>query len=213
MWTEKLQGCSLSVDMNAAADTEAIDRLAKGQRGVFSKADLQTLMADPHPASFVRRVNRLIDSGHLRGLSRGWYVAREFDLPTLSQRLAPDSYLSLSTVLARELLIGPRPDRQVTAVKTGVGRTYTGLGCEVVHLHIASHLSFGFQAKDGVRTADAEKAVLDVLYFHLRGRRYPYDIYSDIDYARLDRSRLRSYLVKYRNPRFVSFAAKILELE
>ena len=198
--------------MNFGADGRAIDRVAPSQKGVFSKADLQTLLAEPHPAAFVRRVKRLGESGHLQRFCRGWYVAPDFDLLTLSQRLAPDSYISLGTVLARELLIGPRPERQVIAAKTGKSRTYSSLGYEIVHVHIAAHLSFGFTATEGVRFADAEKAVLDVLYFHLRGRRFPYDIYSDIDFTRLNRDRLREYLGRYRNLKFVAFATRVLEL-
>jgi len=148
----------------------------------------------------------------LRRFCRGFYVTESFDLPTLSQRIAPDSYVSFGTVLARELLIGPRPSRRVEAVKVGKSRTYAGLGYEVVHLHIAPHLAFGYEATDGVQFADTEKAVLDVLYFHLRGRRYPFDIYSGIDFDKLDRVRLDSYLKLYRNPKFVTFARGLLEL-
>lgn len=198
--------------MNYVTDVRAIERVARAQRGVFSKADLQTLFAEPHPAAFARRFRVLETNGVLRRFCRGFYVGEPFDLPTLSQRIAPDSYVSFGTVLARELLIGTRPVRQVVAAKVGKSRSYAGLGYEVVHLHIAPHLAFGDAASDGVRFADAEKAVLDVLYFHLRGRRYPFDIYSDIDFDRLDRRRLKAYLTRYRNPKFVAFTRGVLSL-
>ncbi len=197
--------------MKYAADVRAIRAASSSQRGVFSKADLQTLLGEPHPAGFARRFRALEANGVLRRFCRGFYVAESFDLPTLSQRIAPDSYLSFGTVLARELLIGTRPERQVMAVKTGKSRRYSGLGYEVVQLHVAPHLAFGFAASGGVRFADAEKAVLDVLYFHLRGRRYPFDIYADIDFGKLDRGRLESYLDRYRNPKFVAFVRGVLE--
>lgn len=193
-------------------DARAVERVARAQHGVFTKADLQTLLAVPHPAAFVRRVVALEQDGVLRRFCRGFYVTEVFDLPTLSQRLAPRSYVSFGTVLARELLIGSRPERQLIAAKVGRGRTYVGLGYEIVHLHIAVHLDFGHSAIAGVQFADAEKAVLDVLYYHLRGRRYTFDVYSDIDFARLDRRRLGSYLKRYRNPKFVAFARDVLGL-
>ena len=196
--------------MKYATDVREIERVAGAQRGVFSKADLQTLLGEPHPAAFARRFRALEANDVLRRFCRGFYVTESFDLPTLSQRIAPDSYVSFSTVLARELLIGTRPVRQVVAAKAGKSRRYAGLGYEVVHLHIAPHLAFGNAASDGVRFADGEKAVLDVLYFHLRGRRYPFDIYSDIDLDRLDRGRLDAYLNRYRNPKFVAFARGVL---
>ena len=198
--------------MKYAVDVRAIESAVGAQRGVFSKADLQTLLAEPHPAAFARRFRALEANGVLRRFSRGFYVAESFDLPTLSQRIAPHSYVSFGTVLARELLIGISPVRQVVAAKVGKSRNYAGLGYEVVHLRLAPHLAFGDAASDGVRFADAEKAVLDVLYFHLRGRRYPFDIYSDIDFDRLDRRRLEAYLARYRNPKFVVFARGLLNL-
>ena len=76
---------------------------------------------------------------------------------------------------------------------------------------IAPHLDFGHQPIDGVAWADAEKAILDALYFHLRGRRYVFDIFSDIAFERLEGDRFRAYLKHYRNPQFVAFAKGVLE--
>ncbi len=193
-------------------DAKWVRELAGTQRGVFSKADLQVLMAERHPAAFTRRVAALERAGVLRRFSRGIYVSEGFDLATLSQRLAPDSYVSFGNALARNLVIGTQPKRQLLAAKPGRAHQYRGLGYEIVHVHIAAHLDFGHEIVDGVRWADAEKATLDAFYFHLRGRRYPFDVYSDIDAARLDRARLELYLERYRNPRFVAFARGLLGL-
>lgn len=54
--------------------------------------------------------------------------------------------------------------------------------------------------------------MLDTLYFHLRGQRYVFDPFSDVDTSRLDPGRLRDYLGRYRNPRFVAFARNTLGL-
>ena len=197
--------------MNTAMDDRLIRGLAETQEGVFSKADLQVALEDKHPAAFARRVRALSEIGTLRRFIRGWYVAPEFDLPTLSQRIAPRSYVSFGTALARELLVGAAPERQLLAAKVGTARRYEGLGKEIVHVSLAAHLDFGHRRIDGVAWADAEKAVLDVLYFHLRGRRYVFDIHSDIAFEKLDMDRVRSYLKRYRNPRFVTFAKRILE--
>ncbi|MBK8979848.1 MAG: hypothetical protein IPM29_28455 [Planctomycetes bacterium] len=197
--------------MNLPADLRLVQRAARAQRGVFTKADLQVLLGEKHPAAFARRVDALARAGGLQRFCRGFYVAEEFDLPTLSQRIEPASTVSFGTVLVRALLIGTRPDRQVIATKPGGrSRSYTGLGVEVVHLRVAAHLDFGYRVERGVRFAEPEKAVLDVLSFHLRGRRYPFDVYSDIDYARLDRAKLEQYLDRYRNPKFATFVRKLL---
>lgn len=212
MLQEKLQIRSLSCDMNGVGDAERVRGVAQAQRGVFSKSDLQVLLAERHPAAFKRRVAALEELGVVRRFSRGVYVSEGFDAATLSQRLAPDSYVSFGNALARHLVIDTRPERQWLAAKPGRAHEYCGLGLEIVHVHIAPHLDFGHVVADGVRWADAEKATLDTLYFHLRGRRYPFDVFSDIDPARLDRVRLAQYLGRYRNPRFVAFARGVLGL-
>lgn len=201
-----------SAGQRPLADAQLINRLAPAQGGVFSKADLQVTFADPHPASFGRRVRTLVAGGILTRFARNWYVAPGFDPATLSQRLAPISYVSFTTVLAEALLVGPAPERRITAVRVGRNRIYESGGYVVEHVGIAPHLFFGFGSRDGVCYADPEKAALDVLYFHLRGRRYPFDVYSDIDRAKLDNNRVRQYLSRYRNARFVAFAKQLLEI-
>lgn len=198
--------------MKTVTDSALIDRFAVTQRGVFTKADLQILLAERHPAAFTRRVTALLRSGTLKRFSRGIYVHEPFDAPTLSQRLAPDSYISFGTVLARHLVIGTKPEHQLLAAKPGRAHVYTGPELEIVHVQIAPHLDFGHTVEQGVRWADPEKAALDTLYFHLRGRRYPFDVYSDLDTSRLDARRIQKYLKRYENPKFVSFARGVLEL-
>jgi hypothetical protein len=196
--------------MNSIADAQLLRRLESGQRGVFSKGDLQTAFAEHHPAAFVRRVNMLMENGVLRRFSRGWYVTEEFDLATLSQRLAPESYISFSTVLARHLIIGPNPEGRVVAVKNGRPRRYDHEGLIIEHVSVKEDLLFGFDVEDGVRYADAEKAFVDTLYFHLRGRRFPFDIYSDMAIEKLDKAKVRDYLARYKNQKFVTFAKGLL---
>ena len=196
--------------MKLLQDVRVLSMLAEEQRGVFSTSDLQVVLNEPHPASFARRVKALIEAGSLRRFLRGWYVAEEFDLPTLSQRLAPASYVSFGNALARNLLIGTRPERQVMAARVGRGRTYKALGREIVHLSISHHLDFGYAVTDGVKWADNEKAVLDTLYFHLRGHRFVFDPFSDIDLSRLDGERIALYLQHYKNPKFRRFAEGVL---
>jgi predicted transcriptional regulator of viral defense system len=194
------------------SDAALLERVRAAQRGVFSRVDLQVLLQEPHAEGFRRRIRALEQDGLLRRFVRGVYVTAGFDLPTLSQRLAADSYVSFGTALARHLVIGTRPERQLLAAKPGRAHEYRGLDVEIVHVHIAAHLDFGHAVVDGVRWADAEKAALDSLYFHLRGRRYPFDVFSDLDLRRLDRARLEDYLARYRNPKFVTFARSVLEL-
>lgn len=173
--------------------------------------DLQIALGEKHRTGFNRRLKALQTNGVLRRFVRGWYVARDFELATLSQRIAPESYVSFATVLAQSLLVGTSPKNRLIAAKIGRTRKYAAFGYEIVHVGIARHLFFGFETRDGVRFADKEKAVLDVLYFHLRGRVYPFDLYSDIRFEELDRRRIQKYLKRYENPKFIAFAENALD--
>jgi hypothetical protein len=199
--------------MKMASDIRIIERLKGEQAGVFSTADLRSALAEPHGSAFARRVDRLIEEKVIARFARGFYVAEGFDLSVLSQRIAPASCISFGTVLARELVIGTSPARRVVATKVGPARSYAALGFEIEHLSISSHLDFGWEVQGGVRSADKEKAVLDVLYFHLRGRRYSFDIYSDLGLAQIDMDRIERYLVHYRNPKFIAFVRNVLEIQ
>jgi hypothetical protein len=46
--------------MKTVSDSKLIAGIQAAQRGVFSTADLRTLLAEPHPAAFGRRVSRLL---------------------------------------------------------------------------------------------------------------------------------------------------------
>jgi hypothetical protein len=192
-------------------DIRLIESFQSIQQGVFSTGDLKTLFAERHQSAFVRRVSALERERVLRRFARNWYVATQFDLPTLSQRIAPESYVSLGTVLARTLIVGTAPEHEIWAVKQGRSRIYSAFGFRIIHLGIAVDLCFGWSQYGGVRWASPEKAVLDTLYFHLRGRRYPFDIYSDLNLGSLNLATLERYLVRYQNPKFISFARRLLD--
>lgn len=197
--------------MKIARDIELIQRFRAAQAGVFSTADLENLLGERHPAGFVRRIQALEREHVIERFVRGWYVApASFDLPTLSQRIAPESYVSFGTVLAEALVVGPAPDREIWAAKVGRSRIYTGAGCRVVQLGLDPGLYFGFEERGGVRRATPEKALLDVLYFHLRGRRFPFDIYSDLSLGSIDRNLVRRHLSRYQNPKFTPFVEGVL---
>jgi len=197
--------------MKTMSDNQLLTRLDAAQRGVYAKADLQTALGEPHPTAFARRIRSLTEHGVLQRFTQGWYVRENFDLETLSQRIAPDSYISFGTVLARELIVGTSPERHIIAVKTGRPRRYACYGFVIEHVSAPDGLMFGFTNHNGIRYANIEKAVLDTWYYHLRGRQYPFDIYSDLSLHKLDQARLRDYLHHYNNPKFVAFVERLLK--
>ena len=51
--------------MKLMSDNQLLNRLDSSQGGVYAKADLQTTLAEPHPAAFGRRIRSLIEYGVL----------------------------------------------------------------------------------------------------------------------------------------------------
>ncbi|MEM6672224.1 MAG: type IV toxin-antitoxin system AbiEi family antitoxin domain-containing protein [Planctomycetota bacterium] len=198
--------------MNEISDVRSIERLRSSQRGVFSMEDLRTVFAEPHRAALYRRIKRLVAAGVLERFDRGIYVASPFEPRIVSQRLAPESAVSFENVLADALIIGPKPRHRIFAIRSGRSRTVRGADWTIEYRTLDASLRFGETVEAGIRRTVPEKALLDVLSFHLRGRRALFDIYSDVDLDRLDRERLSDFLEAYANPRFVSFAKDALRL-
>ena len=186
-------------------DVKLIIKYSPEMGGVFSTGDLRRLFGQDKPILLYRRIRILEEGGILERFSRGFYVTSGFNREILSARINPDSYLSLGTVLAKELMIGSTPAATVYAIKTGKNREYQGAGLCLIYAGISQNLFFGFKVENGVRFACAEKALLDTLFFYQRGCSFSFNIYEDIDITRLDQKLLLRWLKKFNNPRFISF--------
>lgn len=176
--------------------------------GVFTIADLKVALDENAEATLYRIVAEMVRTGILIKVKRGMYATPGASLTTISSRIAPKSYLSTGTVLARDAVIGSIPARRVQAVKLGRPRTYR---CElgtIEHLSISPRLYFGFNSVSGELVASPEKAFLDVCYFTYRGRRFSFDPATDVNLERLDLEVIETCLEQY-DARFVSFFNRI----
>jgi len=185
-------------------------RWAPKAGGVFSINDLRNLFNQQNDVLLHRHIRRFEEEGILSRFKQGFYTTPDFDPEVLACRMYPDAYISLGTILAKRLIIGSIPGKTTYAVKTGRTRLFTASGRTISYYEAAPELLFGFTTENGVRRATPEKAFLDTLYFHQKGRAFSFDIYSDIDTTRLDAERIRSWLPRYNNPRFISFVTGVL---
>ena len=53
--------------------------------------------------------------------------------------------------------------------------------------------------------ANAEKAVLDTLYFYQHKKIFYFNIFQDINFSALSKETMDSYLERYANPKFKAF--------
>lgn len=194
----------------AATDVLAIQKFSKDLNGVFKGSDLHILLQSNNLATLHNRIDRLIRSGVLRRFCKGIYTVDGFSVEVLSGTIDPEAYISLGTVLAKHALIGTVPDRRLIAVRPGRNRRYAREDLTIDHFSISKELYFGFTQQNGIRMADPEKAFIDTLYYHMKGRRFSFNPAVDIDVAHLNARRVKKYLSKYRNGRFVRFCEAVL---
>ncbi|MBN1413040.1 MAG: hypothetical protein JW969_19530 [Spirochaetales bacterium] len=179
--------------------------------GVFTLSDLMTLLNIGESIAFYRLVKKLENDKVIRRFLKGYYVTEGYGLEILSRKICPESYISFDNVLARELLIGTIPQNRVLAVKKGKKREYRFEDTLIRHVGITPHLYFGYYTDKGINFADKEKALLDVLYFYIKGMKFYFDIFSDIDLEKIDMKKMENYLVHYRNPKFVQFVRRFFD--
>lgn len=198
--------------MNIAQLIADINRYAPGQRGVFGISDLSNLMPiEWSKLKVTRTLDRLIKAGVVSKIQRGIYVTPQFDLGMLSRRIAPESYVSMDTVLARNGLIGTVPEYSFSVVDTRRGRTIPTPRGPIRFYSIQSDLRFGFEYQGAVAFADSEKAFLDILYFYTKGQRFVIDPRNEIDVSKLNQKKIITYLKRYKNPKFIQFVKGLLD--
>jgi|WetSurMetagenome_2_1015567.scaffolds.fasta_scaffold00272_21 hypothetical protein len=190
-----------------------LQKWSRDMNGVFSRSDLKNLFGTGNPVLLSRRISSLIAGGAISRFKRGIYIAGQFSLEALSQKLYPESYISLGSALSRKLLIGSVPAKTVYAVKTGRNRRFNTRYGNLIYRGIAKHLIFGCEYEDGIRYATAEKAFLDTLYFYQKGFRFSFNVFQDIDLSGLNRAVTEDLLARYKNPKFISFVKGVLSGE
>jgi len=189
---------------------EKVREFSSGMSGVFALSDLRNLLQTANRDALYRSIKELQSAEILTRFSRGFYVTKGFDPLVLSQRLCPESYISFGNVLAKQLLIGSVPRYRIRAAKIGPKRVYSNGDIRIEHLSLREGLHFGYEVVNGIRVALPEKAVLDTLYFYRRGIRFSFDVYSDVDYSRLNKDIINEFLLKYKNPVFIDFSRSLI---
>jgi predicted transcriptional regulator of viral defense system len=185
---------------------EKIIEIAPQMGGVFSTADLSSLIIGENDLNNQRMISRLVASGILTRVLKGIYVTKDADLHILSHRIDEHSYVSMDSALADAGLTGSVPQRSLSVIHTGRKNEIVLSNGRVYFYSIKPELYFGFSATtSGVNIANPEKAYIDLLYFYMKGTRYLIDPLQDVNVGKLDINNINLYLKKYKNPKFISF--------
>ena len=203
----------ISIMKNTLADAKDLAGFSARVGGVFAVQELSSLFETTSSVALHRRVTAFIQAGLLRRYCRGIYVAQEFDPLVLAQKVRPGSIVSLGSALAAHRMIGTESPFLISCVSAEVGKEFPG-SPRIGYWTVSEDLLFGYDiVANGVRMADREKSLLDTLYFHIKGKRFHFDIFQDIHRDGLDRPKYETYLVRYRNPKFRSFARRYADGE
>jgi predicted transcriptional regulator of viral defense system len=179
---------------------------------VFSKGDLAHLFGNRDNTTLDARMRKMIGAGYLKRAMRGYFFTEGAALEDLALKIYPEGYLSIGSALSYHQMIGTSPrwlcHMMTTRPKGKVIKTDIGtiaMSCHQAEQH------FGIINVNGRRYANKEKALIDTCYFYLRGKKFPFNINSDIDISSLEPERLEEYLSCYKNSKFISFVRGLVK--
>ena len=173
--------------------------------GVFSLSELSSLFDISSQQMLWIKIKQFEEAGLLKRYSRGIYITQNFDPMILSAKVRTDSYISFGSALAYYKLIGTESPFLVSCIVTSKASEYKG-EVNLSYARISKNLFFGTAIlNNGVRMANAEKAVLDTLYFYQHKKIFYFNIFQDINFSALSKETMDSYLERYANPKFKAF--------
>ncbi len=179
--------------------------------GVVSIADFANLVGLSDSQKINSALKKCIECKIIKRFINGFYLSDNFDPELLCQKIYPESYLSLGTILAKNLIIGSVPQMTIYAVKLGRNKEFNNCGIRIIYFSISKDLFLDFEFKNGIKYASKEKAFLDLLYYYQKGFVPSFNIYSDLNLSLLKRSKVDSLLTNYNNVKFRSFVQKLLD--
>ena len=173
--------------------------------GVFSLSELSSLFDISSQQMLWIKIKQFEEAGLLKRYSRGIYITQNFDPMILSAKVRTDSYISFGSALAYYKLIGTESPFLISCIVTSKASEYKG-EVNLSNARISKNLFFGTAIlNNGVRMANAEKAVLDTLYFYQHKKIFYFNIFQDINFSALSKETMDSYLERYANPKFKAF--------
>ena len=176
---------------------ELLRMLRRIDKPYYTISDLEKVTTLPRTSLYVA-IKRWVAAGILQKVAQGIYLpmGKTVALENIAVQLYFPSYLSFESALAQYGILNLIP-YSITFATTRKTRKYTLNGREIEFRQIAPHLYFGFEIRNGVFVALAEKAFLDEIYFVVRGR-------ASLDPDEIDLKKMSSKLLRDYSKRFPS---------
>ena len=163
----------------------------------YTISDLEKVTTLPRTSLYVA-IKRWVAAGILQKVAQGLYLpmGKTVPLENIAAQLYFPTYLSFESALAQYGILNLIP-YSITFATTRKTRKYTLNGREIEFRQIVPRLYFGFEMRNGVFVALAEKAFLDEIYFVLRGR-------TSLDPDEIDLKKMSSKVLRDYSKRFPS---------
>ena len=131
---------------------------------------LSLLTGHSNPNTLYKLAKRLVESQVIAPLSPGRFAVTDSIVNEFEQAnfIYQPSYISLQSALSFYGIISQFP-YSVTSITTSKTKVMSIADKEYIFRHIDSQLFWGYEKKDNFLIATPEKALLDSLYFTLKG--------------------------------------------
>ena len=174
---------------------ELLKKLQKINKPFFTIADLEKITRLPRNSLYVA-LRRWEVGGVIERVTQGIYIPMggNVSLENIAAQLYIPNYLSFESALARYGILNLIP-YTLTFATTRKTKNYTLQNKKIEFRQISPKLFFGFEMKNGIYIASPEKALLDEVYFVVRGKA-TFDL-DELDIKKLSRKILKDYSQRF----------------
>lgn len=188
---------------------EIIMTFKKQNISLFTISDFARLFNLKNNNTLYKKIQRLEKQKIIKKIINGKYLfsisnADEF---TIAHFILNPSYISLESALSfYGIMTGF--SYSITSISTKPPKTVIVDEKEYSYSHINPSLFWGYEKNGQFLIADKEKALLDYIYFSLKGLRTMLD-FDEIDITQIDKPRLSEYTHRWGDKRIIKIIKNI----
>lgn len=178
--------------------TKITSALYSSEIKLFSTKLLRDFVVPKAEASFFKVLARLVKSGVVTKIERDKYFLKSKAVSnfTVANFLYPQSYVSFESALNYYGILSQFPKVTTCATVNKTGHKTNEFG-SFTYTHIQKGLFWGFVKTNDYLIAQPEKALLDEVYFKVKGLK---EInLAELDISRIDTKILAEYLNYFKN--------------
>lgn len=195
--------------METYSATDIIRLLKDRQISLFSLTDFGRIFNIDNRQTLYKRIQRLEEKKIVQKLIKGKYrfLLNPADDFLIANFLYQPSYVSLESALSFYGIITGF-SYQITSISLKKTRSLLVGGKEFYFSQIANPSFWGYEKKEDFLIAEPEKALLDYIYFGLKGLRNLN--FDEMETAKIDKQKLAIYTKRFHNIRVMEFVQKTI---